>query len=130
MEARFTTDPPGGELRFGRRRDPHRPGEVHGDDVREHLRIVLGVAPDHAGRVHEDVDLRQPAERRLDRGGVPHVEDLEIDTAIGAILRGSGALRLGGAGRRDRGSEVPEGAGAAEPDPARPAGHEHGAAAE
>jgi len=63
-----------GELRSRAGAQPHRPAEVDVNDIVEHLRVVLGPAPERPGAVDQDVEPRHRGEQRGDRLRVAHVE--------------------------------------------------------
>jgi len=62
--------------------DPHRPGEIHGQHVSEDLRVMLVVAPYHAGGVDQDVEALQPGDYICDRSAVTNIERAEVDPSF------------------------------------------------
>ena len=79
---------------FAAGRDPHGAGEVDGEDVGEDVRVVLRVAPDHAGRVDEDVEPVEAGHDRRDRLRIADVEDRERDRCIARSRRRRATFRL------------------------------------
>ena len=83
----LTTQPPAlDELGLRRRADPHGAGEVDREDVGKDVRVVLGVAPDHAGRVDEDVEAREAGEQFRHGLGAADVGGGERDPRFSASV--------------------------------------------